>query len=219
VGLLGLTSYGSGFDQLTFTLTDDHSGTQLLSRTFTSLSAATAFFDDDTLSLFKLTRGVDITPNYQLTASQVSGAGISYEVGAVPTPEMDLPSTTSPSPIGKWSGQLQFQESENGKTVQAAHSVALSTAEFSADGKVTGASQEIGCRMLGIWGTGLGPRAFTVDLTLSGCAHADLNRRFHGSFILASPDSSGGLQLNAVGSPFTKDVAKSFDVEGTLRRQ
>jgi hypothetical protein len=135
------------------------------------------------------------------------------------TPEMDLPSTTSPSPIGKWSGQLQFQESENGKTVQAAHSVALSTAEFSADGKVTGASQEIGCRMLGIWGTGLGPRAFTVDLTLSGCAHADLNRRFHGSFILASPDSSGGLQLNAVGSPFTKDVAKSFDVEGTLRRQ
>jgi hypothetical protein len=86
VGLLGLTSYGSGFDQLTFTVTDDHSGTQLLSRTFTSLSAATAFFDDDTLSLFKLTRGVDITLNYQLTASQVSGAGISYEVGAVPTP-------------------------------------------------------------------------------------------------------------------------------------
>src|ERR1700722_6792912 len=60
-----------------------------------------------------------------------------------------VPSSKDPSPVGKWSGQIQYQEALNGQTVQAAHSVALLTAEFTADGKVMGSSPEKGCQVLG----------------------------------------------------------------------
>jgi len=128
-----------------------------------------------------------------------------------------VPSSKDPSPVGKWSGQVQFQEASNGQTVQAAHSVALMTAEFTPDGKVTGSSAENGCQMLGIWSGG-GQTLSWIDLTFSRCNYPDLNRRYHGSFILARPDSSGNLQVQSIGSPFTKDTAKLFDIKGTLRR-
>ena len=128
-----------------------------------------------------------------------------------------VPSSKDPSPVGKWSGQIQYQEASNGQTVQAAHSVALLTAEFTADGKVMGSSPENGCQVLGVWSAG-GQTLNWIDLTLSSCNYPDLNRRYHGSLILARPDSSGNLQLQSLGTPFSKDTAKVFDVKGTLRR-
>jgi Domain of unknown function (DUF4124) len=128
-----------------------------------------------------------------------------------------VPSSKDPSPVGKWSGQIQYQEASNGQTVQAAHSVALLTAEFTADGKVMGSSPENGCRLLGVWSAG-GQTLNWLDLTFSDCSYPDLNRRYHGSLILARPDSSGNLQLQSLGTPFSKDTAKVFDVKGTLRR-
>jgi len=128
-----------------------------------------------------------------------------------------VPSSKDPSPVGKWSGQIQYQEASNGQTVQAAHSVALLTAEFTADGKVMGSSSENGCHLLGVWSAG-GQTLNWIDLTLSDCNYPDLNRRYHGSFILARPDSSGNLQVQSLGTPFSKDTAKVFDVKGTLRR-
>jgi hypothetical protein len=128
-----------------------------------------------------------------------------------------VPSSKDPSPVGKWSGQIQYQEASNGRTVQAAHSVALLTAEFTADGKVMGSSPENGCQVLGVWSAG-GQTLNWIDLTLSSCNYPDLNRRYHGSLILARPDSSGNLQVQSLGTPFSKDTAKVFDVKGTLRR-
>jgi hypothetical protein len=128
-----------------------------------------------------------------------------------------VPSNKDPSPVGKWSGQIQYQEASNGQTVQAAHSVALLTAEFTADGKVMGSSPENGCQLLGVWSAG-GQTLNWIDLTLSNCNYPDLNRRYHGSLILARPDSSGNLQVQSIGTPFSKDTAKVFDVKGTLRR-
>ena len=128
-----------------------------------------------------------------------------------------VPSTKDPSPVGKWSGQLQYQQASNGQTVQAAHSVALMSAEFTADGKVTGLSRENGCQLLGVWSEG-GQTLTWVDLTFTHCSYEDLNRRYHGSFILARPDSSGLLQVQSIGAPFSKDMAKYFDVKGTLHR-
>jgi hypothetical protein len=128
-----------------------------------------------------------------------------------------VPSSKDPSPVGKWSGQIQYQEASNGQTVQAAHSVALLTAEFTADGKVMGSSPENGCQLLGVWSAG-GQTLNWIDLTLSNCNYPDLNRRYHGSLILARPDSSGNLQVQSIGTPFSKDTAKVFDVKGTLRR-
>jgi hypothetical protein len=128
-----------------------------------------------------------------------------------------VPSSKDPSPVGKWSGQIQYQEASNGQTVQAAHSVALLTAELTADGKVMGSSSENGCQLLGVWSAG-GQTLNWIDLTLSNCNYPDLNRRYHGSLILARPDSSGNLQVQSIGTPFSKDTAKVFDVKGTLRR-
>jgi hypothetical protein len=128
-----------------------------------------------------------------------------------------VPSSKDPSPVGKWSGQVQYQESSNGQIVQAAHSVVLLTAEFTADGKVMGSSLENGCQLLGVWSAG-GQTLNWIDLTLKNCTYADLNRRYHGSVILARPDSSGYLQVQSIGAPFSKDTAKVFDVKGTLRR-
>jgi hypothetical protein len=93
----------------------------------------------------------------------------------------------------------------------------LLTAEFTADGKIMGFSPENGCRLLGVWSAG-GQTLNWIDLTLSDCYYSELNRRYHGSVILARPDSSGNLQLQSIGAPFSKDTAKVFDVKGTLRR-
>jgi hypothetical protein len=128
-----------------------------------------------------------------------------------------VPSSKDPSPVGKWSGQFQYAEIFNGQTVQSVHSVALMSAEFSADGKITGSSHENGCQMLGVWSAG-GQTLIWVDLTFDHCAADALNRRYHGSFILARPDSSGQLQLQSLGAPFSKDAGKAFDIKGTLRR-
>ena len=83
-----------------------------------------------------------------------------------------VPSSKDPSPVGKWSGQIQYQEASNGQTVQAAHSVALLTAEFTADGKVMGSSPENGCHLLGVWSAG-GQTLNWIDLTLSDCNYPD----------------------------------------------
>jgi hypothetical protein len=128
-----------------------------------------------------------------------------------------VPSSKDPSPVGKWSGQIQCQEASNGQTIQAAHSVALLTAEFTVDGKVMGSSPENGCHLLGVWSAG-GQTLNWIDLTFSDCNYPDLNRRYHGSFIVARPDSSGNLQVQSLGTAFSKDTAKVFDVKGTLRR-
>jgi hypothetical protein len=128
-----------------------------------------------------------------------------------------VPSSKDPSPVGKWSGQLQYQETSNGQAVQAAYSVALLTAEFTADGKVMGSSPENGCQLLGVWSAG-GQTLNWIDLTFGNCNYPDLNRRYHGSLILARPDSSGNLQAQSIGNPFSRDTAKVFDVKGTLRR-
>jgi Domain of unknown function (DUF4124) len=128
-----------------------------------------------------------------------------------------VPSTKGPSLVGKWSGQLQYQEASNGQTVQAAHSVALVSAEFTADGKVTGSSPENGCQLLGVWSAG-GQTLNWIDLTFSGCSYPDQNRRYHGSIILPRPDSSGNLQVQSIGTAFSKDAGKLFDIKGALSR-
>jgi Domain of unknown function (DUF4124) len=139
--------------------------------------------------------------------------------GSPEQPTSSVPSSKNPSPVGTWSGQIQYHEFQNGQTVQAAHSVALLRAEFTADGKVSGASDGNGCKMLGVWSDG-GQALVWIDITLSACTYGELNRRYHGSFILARPDSSGQIAAESMGVPIilSKDVAKMFDIKGTLRR-
>jgi hypothetical protein len=153
-----------------------------------------------------------------LTDKPCEGSGTPGQPTSSSAP-INVPSSKNPSPVGTWSGQIQYQEFKNGQTVQAAHSVALLKAEFTADGKVSGSSDGNGCKMLGVWFDG-GQSLVWIDITLSACTYAELNRRYHGTFILARPDSSGQIAAMSQEVPaiLSKDVAKMLDIKGTLRR-
>ena len=155
--------------------------------------------------------------NGQTTLTDKPCSGENSDAWSSQTNTTVVASSKDPSPVGRWSGQIQYSEVSNGQAIQAAHSVALMNAEFTADGKVTGLSSENGCQMLGVWSSG-GQTLAWVDLTLDQCRISELNRRYHGSFILARPDSSGQLQVQSLGAPFSKDTGKAFDIKGMLRR-
>jgi hypothetical protein len=127
-----------------------------------------------------------------------------------------IASSSNPSPVGDWHGQMQYQGRENGRTLEEAHSVVPSLLTFTADGKVSGGSQEKGCKWLGVWSAG--GRIVSIDMSLTGCAYGGLNRRFAGTFLLGVPDSSGEMQLQAFTMPFPGQGARGYDIKGTLRR-
>jgi Domain of unknown function (DUF4124) len=126
-----------------------------------------------------------------------------------------IPSSSNPSTAGGWRGQMQYQGRENGQTLDAAHSVVAASVAFTIDGKVTGASPENGCKWLGIWSQG--GRIISLDVSLTGCTYLGLNRRYSGTFILGTPDSSGQVLLQAYTPPALGPV-RLYDIKGTLRR-
>jgi Domain of unknown function (DUF4124) len=138
----------------------------------------------------------------------------------------DAKQASSPTPrpaaavllTGDWQGQTQFQGRERGELLADAHSVVPLNLKFSADGKVSGASPESGCNFLGIWSQGDPARIVWLDVTLSGCRYAGLNRRYSGSFMLAKPESSGQLSLQSSEQPQGAQGARQFDVKATLHR-
>jgi hypothetical protein len=129
---------------------------------------------------------------------------------------INIPSSTNPSPVGDWHGQMQYQGRESGQTLEEAHSVAPSSLNFTADGKVSGGSQDNGCKWLGVWSQG--GRIISIDMSLTGCSYGGLNRRFAGTFLLGVPDSSGEVLLQAFTLPLPGQGARGYDIKGTLRR-
>jgi hypothetical protein len=88
-----------------------------------------------------------------------------------------IASSSTPSPTGTWRGQAQYQGKENGQVMEQAHTVVPLVLEFTADGKVSGSSAENGCKVLGVWSQGNPLQIFWVDVTLSACRFAGLDRR------------------------------------------
>jgi hypothetical protein len=127
-----------------------------------------------------------------------------------------IASSLNPSPVDNWHGQMQYQGRESGRTLEDAHSVVPSALTFTADGKVSGASGENGCKWLGVWSQG--GRIISIDMSLTGCNYTGLNRRYTGTFLLGVPDSSGEMQLQAFAIPFPGQGARGYDIKGTLRR-
>jgi hypothetical protein len=82
LGLLSIGAYNSGFTSLTFTVAEG--ATSLLTKTFTSLSAAQTYFTDDPVSLGHITGSTDLILTYKLTATAPEGAGISYLLADAP---------------------------------------------------------------------------------------------------------------------------------------
>lgn len=146
----------------------------------------------------------------------VSGSS-GESVGVAPGGKV-LPSSSRLSPVGHWAGQSQYHATENGQTLPDAHSVVLLSLEFAPDGKVSGASLESGCRVLGVWTQDANERIVWLDATLQGCPYSNFDRRYTGNFTLARPDSSGQLYLISNELPRAGHGARMYDVKGTLRR-
>lgn len=118
---------------------------------------------------------------------------------------------------GDWRGQTQYQASANGQRVEAAHSVVPLVLSISADGKVTGISSSNGCKYLGVASPGVMPAMLNLDVSLSGCSFAGMNRRFSGSLVLNKSAHAAHLSLQAYSSLLVAPVAL-FDIKATLRR-
>jgi hypothetical protein len=127
--------------------------------------------------------------------------------------------TSAPeSIVGQWRGQTQFQGAEDGRELQEVHSVVPLVLTFSADGKVSGVSADNGCQLLGLWSPAVTPRLFTLDVTLSDCRYAGLNRRYSGTVTTAQIDQSARLELMAITVPIPGQPIRRYDVGATLRR-
>jgi hypothetical protein len=166
-------------------------------------------------TIYKCTKDGQVT----LTDKACDGATSSGTSASSAEPQSGattIPSSSNPSPIGGWHGQMQYQGQRSGQMLEEAHSVAPVSLNFTADGKVSGASAENGCQWLGVWSQG--GRIVSVDMSLTGCKYAGLDRRFTGTFLLGIPDSSGEVMLQAFTIPFPGQAARGYDIKGTLRR-
>lgn len=143
---------------------------------------------------------------------------------SVTTPGNLLPSTLGPAPMplnystpyGEWRGQTQYQATESGQLLQKAHAVVGLTLMVDPAGKVTGASQENGCKLLGVAAPFVGPTSLSLDVTFSGCHFAGYNRRFSGYLTLNQTQKTASLTLNA--HQIMVGKATNFDIRATLRR-
>jgi hypothetical protein len=120
--------------------------------------------------------------------------------------------------VGDWRGQTQFQGAENAQVIEDAHSVVPLVLTFSADGKVSGVSADNGCALLGLWAPGSTPRLFMLDITLTGCRYAGLNRRYSGTLIATFADNSAQFSLMTYAPPIPRQPIRRYDVGATLRR-
>jgi hypothetical protein len=137
---------------------------------------------------------------------------------AVVSPDGSKSITATPTVVGDWRGQGQFQGTENGQLIADAHTVVPLVLTFTADGKVTGSSPDNGCEVLGLWYVGATPRLFTLDVTLSKCRYSGFNRRYSGSFVATFPTNSAELALQAYTMPIPGQATRRYDVGATLRR-
>jgi hypothetical protein len=120
--------------------------------------------------------------------------------------------------VGDWRGQTQFQGAENTQVMEAAHSVVPLVLTFSADGKVSGSSADNGCSLLGLWAPGSTPRLFMLDITLTGCRYAGLNRRYSGTLIATFADNSAQFSLMTYAPPIPGQPIRRYDVGATMRQ-
>lgn len=118
------------------------------------------------------------------------------------------------SPYGEWRGQTQFQATVKGQRVTDAHSVVPMTIAIDRQGKVTGASPENGCRLLGIAAPGPVPTVLHMDVSLRGCQYAPYNRRFAGTLALYLRDKHIQLSLTSI-APLASHI---LDIRATMRR-
>jgi len=134
--------------------------------------------------------------------------------GQTPKPE-SLEASAYSTPYGEWLGQIQFKETS--AKGAAAKAVAALTMKIEPGGRLTGASNETGCRALGIGAPSVTPMLLSLDVTLSNCLDAGFNRHYNGSLAVYPADKSAQLMLMSTPTPFNSPPLV-YDLRGTMRR-
>jgi hypothetical protein len=156
-----------------------------------------------------------------LTDKPCDGTTTATSSGTTPVPPSGVVSNQvsgSPSVLGDWRGQTQFQGAQNGQLIEEAHTVVPLVLTFTVDGKVSGISPDNGCTLLGLWAPGMTPRLFPLDVTLKGCRYAGFNRRYSGNLIATFTENSAQFSLQAYTVPIPGQPVSRYDVGATLRR-
>jgi hypothetical protein len=118
---------------------------------FAGLTVCTPTFAAKTV--YKCTKDGQVTLTDQPCDTASTSASSSLSATA-PSAGTTISSSTNPSPVGDWRGQIQYQGRESGQTLTQAHSVAPLAVNFTADGKVSGGSADNECKWLGVWSQG-----------------------------------------------------------------
>lgn len=119
------------------------------------------------------------------------------------------------TPYGTWRGQVQYQAAKRGQHVAEAHAVVPLVLRIEPQGKITGASTDNGCKLLGIaTPSSMTPLMAQVDITFSNCHFTGYNRRFTGHVSVDPRSLTANFSLNA------HDVflANTYNVKATMRR-
>jgi Domain of unknown function (DUF4124) len=118
---------------------------------------------------------------------------------------------------GEWRGQTQFKETVSGGSDRLSHLITPLTLRIEPGGKVTGASQDSGCRILGLARPGPVATEPSLDLTVSSCKDRVFNRRYTGSLALYTRQKYATLQLISLPPPLFGKPA-TYDISATLKR-
>jgi hypothetical protein len=82
--------------------------------------------------------------------------------------------------VGDWRGQAEYLAKVNAVADDSAHAVVELSVRIEAGGKISGASAENGCRLLGVITSFSSPQVYRSQVTLSQCRAASLNGRYMG---------------------------------------
>ncbi len=141
------------------------------------------------------------------------------QVQQAPLPSNDQNGSTTTgysTAYGPWRGQVQFQAHGANRIIHEALSVVSIVIDIDPLGKIKGSSPENSCVLQGIAAPGMFPTSLSLDVTLSGCRYAGLNRRLFGTLNLNQAQKYAQLALNGNNAnPFGMVF---FDIKGTLRR-
>lgn len=117
---------------------------------------------------------------------------------------------------GEWRGQAQYQAFVNTTSDPAAHLITNLIVSVDPQGKVIGGSLENGCQLLGLAAPGIAPAIVTLDVTVTNCKYAGLNRTYRGMLSVNDKDKFATLSLQAV--QIAAGKAGTFNITSTMRR-
>jgi len=121
------------------------------------------------------------------------------------------------SPYGEWLGQVQFKESMSGQTSGLAQAVAAMTLKIEAAGRLTGASNETGCRALGIAQPSSVVTLLSLDVSVTGCQQSVFNQRYTGTLGVYPHDKYAAVYVISTPTLLSKKAAV-YTITGTMRR-